>query len=120
MFENNFAVINLVLAKARREFEEEICSRCLRTIYYIEIQDSDGLLQFKQKEHQAIHCTIYSHESGQITLYFKDLSIEELQYILNGLIKCIDRKGYRGLVNLLKSMQNNEACLNFLIDCSKY
>ena len=69
MFLKNYSLINYILYKNRREFENSFDCYPKKTVYEFYIRESAGGMKIRQKEHNAIHVSLVSSRGNYVTLY---------------------------------------------------
>ena len=118
MFLKNYSLISYILYKNRREFENSFDCYPKKTVYEFYIRESTGGMKIRQKEHNAIHVSLFSNSGSYITLYLRNFTPEDLVAVMNSLIKQKKELGYERLICLLSELKNDER-LSLLMKLSK-
>ena len=118
MFLKYYSLINYILYKNRREFENSFDCYPKKTVYEFYIRESTGGIKIRQKEHNAIHVSLFSNSGSYITLYLRNFTPEDLVAVMNSLIKQKKELGYERLICLLSELKNDER-LSLLMKLSK-
>ena len=118
MFLKYYSLINYILYKNRREFENSFDCYPQKTVYEFYIRESTGGIKIRQKEHNAIHVSLFSNSGSYITLYLRNFTPEDLVAVMNSLIKQKKELGYERLICLLSELKNDER-LSLLMKLSK-
>ena len=140
MFLKYYSLINYILYKNRREFENSFDCYPKKTVYEFYIRESTGGMKIRQKEHNAIHSAlmllsllkyyllyketgseqlkVFSNSGSYITLYLRNFTSEDLVAVMNSLIKQKKELGYERLICLLSELKNDER-LSLLMKLSK-
>ena len=109
MFLKYYSLINYILYKNRREFENSFDCYPKKTVYEFYIRESTGGMKIRQKEHKAIHVSLFSNSGSYITLYLRNFTPEDLVAVMNSLIKQKKELGYERLICLLSELKNDES-----------
>ena len=109
MFLKNYSLINYILYKNRREFENSFDCYPKKTVYEFYIRESAGGMKIRQKEHNAIHVSLVSSRGNYVTLYLRNFTPEDLLTVMNSLIKQKKELGYERLICLLSELKNDES-----------
>ncbi|WP_049485837.1 hypothetical protein [Streptococcus parasanguinis] len=110
MFLKNYTIISHILYKNRREFENTFDCYPKKTVYEFYIRESAGKMKIRQKEHNAIHVSLYSNKKrSYVTLYLRSFTPEDLVAIMNSLIKQKKELGYERLILLLSELTNDQS-----------
>ena len=118
MFLKYYSLINYILYKNRREFENSFDCYPKKTVYEFHIRESTGGMKIRQKEHNAIHVSLFSNSGSYVTLYLRNFTPEDLVAVMNSLIKQKKELGYERLICLLSELKNDEH-LSLLMKLSK-
>ena len=118
MFLKYYSLINYILYKNRREFENSFDCYPKKTVYEFYIRESTGGMKIRQKEHNAIHVSLFSNSGSYITLYLRNFTPEDLVAVMNSLIKQKKELGYERLICMLSELKNDER-LSLLMKLSK-
>ena len=118
MFLKYYSLINYILYKNRREFENSFDCYPKKTVYEFYIRESTGGMKIRQKEHNAIHVSLFSNSGSYITLYLRNFTPDDLVAVMNSLIKQKKELGYERLICLLSELKNDER-LSLLMKLSK-
>ena len=118
MFLKYFSLISYILYKNRREFENSFDCYPKKTVYEFYIRESTGGMKIRQKEHNAIHVSLFSNSGSYVTLYLRNFTPEDLVAVMNSLIKQKKELGYERLICLLSELKNDER-LSLLMKLSK-
>ncbi|MCB6583569.1 hypothetical protein [Streptococcus gordonii] len=108
MFLKNYTIISNILYKNRREFENTFDCYPKKTVYEFYIRESAGEMKIRQKEHNAIHVSLVSNRGSYVTLYLRNFTPEDLEAMMNSLIKQKKELGYERLICLLSELKNDE------------
>ena len=109
MFKLNYLIINSVLFKWRREFENSFDCIPQKTVYEIHIYESGGGMKIRQKEHNAIHICLYSSNRSYVTLYLRNFTPDDLEATMNSIIRQKKELGYERLICLFSELKNEES-----------
>ena len=109
MFLKNYSLINYILYKNRREFENSFDCYPKKTVYEFYIRESTGGMKIRQKEHNAIHVSLVSNRGSYVTLYLWNFTPEDLMTVMISLLKQKKELGYERLICLLSEVKNDES-----------
>ena len=109
MFLKYYSLINYILYKNRREFENSFDCYPKKTVYEFYIRESTGGMKIRQKEHNAIHVSLVSNRGSYVTLYLRNFTPEDLVKVMISLIKQKKELGYERLICLLSELKNDES-----------
>lgn len=109
MFLKNYSLINYILYKNRREFENSFDCYPKKTVYEFYIRESTGGMKIRQKEHNAIHISLVSNRGSYVTLYLWNFTPEDLMTVMISLLKQKKELGYERLICLLSELKNDES-----------
>lgn len=109
MFLKNYSLINYILYKNRREFENSFDCYPKKTVYEFYIRESTGGMKIRQKEHNAIHVSLVSNRGSYVTLYLWNFTPEDLMTVMISLLKQKKELGYERLICLLSELKNDES-----------
>lgn len=109
MFLKNYSLINYILYKNRREFENSFDCYPKKTVYEFYIRESTGGMKIRQKEHNTIHVSLVSNRGSYVTLYLWNFTPEDLMTVMISLLKQKKELGYERLICLLSELKNDES-----------
>jgi len=84
----------------------------------VQLTEKEQQDKIRQKEHNAIHVSLFSNSGSYVTLYLRHFTPEDLVAVMNSLIKQKKELGYERLICLLSELKNDER-LSLLMKLSK-